>query len=209
MLSFLVCCGPETRQTPHPASPKLQRWSVHVNVPPRVSETVRGENGSCWGFIAASVAPAAAEGVHAERRFAVVVMRAVRRLFLQSDEVVCCLNYYLSYVRYEVISAVAKNNFTHTFWSKSCRPLKINRRFGGTCCPLLPASYRLIVLLNIWPWRWRQHVPPKRCLHLQEEYVASIFRRQHVPPKRWLNSKGLHGNLSGKTELSIICFFLN
>jgi hypothetical protein len=67
------------------------------------------------------------------------------------------------------------------FWDITpCSPLKVNQCFRGT--------YRLHLqdLLSHWylawlirPWRWRQH----------------------VPPKRWLTFNGLHSIISHKTLL--------
>jgi hypothetical protein len=56
------------------------------------------------------------------------------------------------------------------FWDITpCSPLKINRRFGGTChlhlCfPLLLRWFLARLILR--PWRWRQRVPPKRLTTL-------------------------------------------
>jgi hypothetical protein len=65
------------------------------------------------------------------------------------------------------------------FWdTTSCGPLKVNRRFGGTCRRALCLPPASPVLL---PWRcWR-----------------------HVPPKRLSTFNGLHGVISQKTELFI------
>jgi hypothetical protein len=59
-----------------------------------------------------------------------------------------------------------------------CSPLKINRRFGGTCLhhesqrishtrnyqSLSSASSWFLTWFILRPWRWRRHVPQKRGL---------------------------------------------
>jgi hypothetical protein len=62
-------------------------------------------------------------------------------------------------------------------------PLKVNRRFGGTCLHLqerrinrarsqLESRWQtelsVLARLVLWPWRWRLHAPPKRRLDLDE-----------------------------------------
>jgi hypothetical protein len=46
-----------------------------------------------------------------------------------------------------------------------CSPLRVNRRFGGTCysaCHLL--SRWFVARLIFRPWRWRRYIPPKHWL---------------------------------------------
>jgi hypothetical protein len=54
---------------------------------------------------------------------------------------------------------------TSIFWDITpCSPLKVNRRFVGTCrkqisgCHLISRFLSQLILL---PWRWRRHIPPK------------------------------------------------
>jgi hypothetical protein len=48
------------------------------------------------------------------------------------------------------------------FWdTEPCSPLKVNRRFRGTC-RLIAASRWFLAWIILQPWRWSWHVPPKR-----------------------------------------------
>jgi hypothetical protein len=74
------------------------------------------------------------------------------------------------------------------FWDVTpFSPLKVNRRFGGKyrlCLP--PVSRWFLARLILWPWRWKQCVPPKRLLTLN----------------------GLHGVISQKIVLFVIQIYL-
>jgi hypothetical protein len=72
---------------------------------------VRGENGSSCGIVLVSTTSAAGQGVHAEHRLAILIMRAVRRALLENDQAVCCLQLYLSYVGFEDLRAVAMKSY--------------------------------------------------------------------------------------------------
>jgi hypothetical protein len=78
---------------------------VDVNVPPRISDKVRGENGSYGDIIPFS--NTAAAGVHTELRLAILIIGTVRRALLENDKDVRCLQSYHSYVGFEVLGAVA------------------------------------------------------------------------------------------------------
>jgi hypothetical protein len=50
------------------------------------------------------------------------------------------------------------------FWNiKPCSALKVNWRFGGTCCLALLSRWLLLRFI-LRPWRWRCRLPPKRRL---------------------------------------------
>jgi hypothetical protein len=57
---------------------------------------------------------------------------------------------------------------SYIFWDITpCSPLKVNRRFGGTCRlqqSFLPSSLWFLAWFILQSWRWRRHVPPKRLL---------------------------------------------
>jgi hypothetical protein len=64
------------------------------------------------------------------------------------------------HVGFEALTAVVLKSTI--FWDITpCRPLKVNRHFGGTYSHLLSRWY---LARLIWPWRWRRYAPPKRRL---------------------------------------------
>jgi hypothetical protein len=93
-------------------------------------------------------------------------------------------------VVYEVLTAMVIKSYV--FWYKmQCSPLKVNRRFGGTCrlyfqdlrrsqvgnkVFLLHASFWFLLWLVLRSWSWRWHVPTKRLLSFNE--VHSVHRRR-------------------------------
>jgi hypothetical protein len=77
-------------------------------------------------------------------------------------------------------SCMSGSNWLQKSYVTTCSPLKVNRRFGGTChlifwCCLISRSFLAWLILR--PWRWR-----------------------HVLPKRRLAFNGLRGVISRKLE---------
>jgi hypothetical protein len=69
---------------------------------------------------------------------------------------------------------------SYIFWNITLSsPLRVNRRFGGTCCLLLPASCWFLALLSLRHWRWKQFFLPKRRLNFNGLYDF-IFRRHFI-----------------------------
>jgi hypothetical protein len=104
------------------------------------------------------------------------------------------VNLSIIHIEFEVLTAVVMRS--SIFWDITLYSmLKINRRFGGTCCLHLhggrtnqvrnqlelrwQAQRWFLVRLILRPWRWRWHVPPERRLTFN----------------------GIHGVISRKTEL--------
>jgi hypothetical protein len=84
------------------------------------------------------------------------------------------------------LTAVVK--MSTAFSVTTCSPLKVNRRFGGTC------------RLHLHGRRKKQ----KRNQHEISSKERKVSRwRRHVPPKHRFTFNGLHDVISHKTELFI------
>jgi hypothetical protein len=88
-----------------------------------------------------------------------------------------CTGTQLSHAEYEFLTAAVMNS--SAFWDKPpCNPLKINRRFGGTCCLNLHGR-KISQERNQHEadsWRWRRYVPPKRRLIISGLYGVTSHK---------------------------------
>jgi hypothetical protein len=103
-----------------------------------------------------------------------------------------------NFVGFEVLTAVVMKS--SIFWDITpctCSPLKVNRRFGGTCCLHLQVG-------KICHTRNQRICGNK---HSSTWLIIRTWRqRRHVPAKRRSNLNGPHGVMSQKIDFSIILF---